>query len=97
MGSFTENGRHIDAQIIENQGRAAHGRNVKAVPAGRNAAEDQSVGSRKDGACQKTAADGQAVVPVGQMNAKIHRPEEIAHTVALQAIKTAGRIDHQYF
>ncbi|KAF5048764.1 hypothetical protein DSECCO2_446770 [anaerobic digester metagenome] len=42
-GSLADNGKHIDAKIVENQTGAAHGGNVKTTPAGRKSGEYQPV------------------------------------------------------
>lgn len=97
MRSFADQAEHVDAEVVKNQGRSTHGRDIKTVPARRDARKYQPVGSGKNRAGQKSGADGQGVMLEGQMNPQIHGAEKIADTVALHAIKAGGGIQHQCF
>jgi hypothetical protein len=97
MRGFADETEHVDAEVIENQGRPSHGRDIKTVPAGRDTGEYKPVGSGKNRAGQQPGANGQGVMLKGQMNPQIHGAEKIADTVALHAVKAGGGIQYQYF
>ena len=67
---------HVEAEVVEHQGRAAHGGDIKTMPTGGNAGEDEPVGAGENRAGQQSGADGQGVVFEGQMNPEVHGAEK---------------------
>jgi hypothetical protein len=97
LGGFAHETEDVDAEVVEHPCSASHGRDVKTMPAWRDAGKYEPVGSGKHGACQKSGADGQGVMLEGQMNPEIHGAEKFADAVALHAVKSGSGIQHQHF